>query len=30
MSDAWVEGVKVSKAEWEKLTAFSMKYLVPE
>lgn len=30
MSDAWVQGVKVSKAEWEKLTAISMKYLVPE
>lgn len=30
MNDAWVQGVKVSKAEWEKLTAFSMKYLVPE
>ena len=30
MSEAWVQGVKVSKTEWEKLTAISMKYLVPE
>jgi hypothetical protein len=30
MSGAWVQGVKVSKTEWEKLSAISMKYLVPE
>ena len=30
MSEAWVQGVKVSKTEWEKLMAISMKYLVPE